>query len=582
VSALLQLSDLRRQFGGVHAVDGVSVDIEDGTIFGLIGPNGAGKTTLVNLVTGYIPTQGGSIRLGSNGSAIELARRPPHVIASLGIARTFQTLRLYRNLSTIDNVLVGMHPRVKDDTLKQLFPIQMLLRNDDARIDEARGFLQQVGLNPDVHGPRRASTLSYGDQRRLEVARALALKPRLLILDEPAAGMNPAEKDRVRELIQQLNADGLTVLLIDHDMRLVMGVCRRIAVLNFGRKIAEGTPQEVSANDLVVAAYLGSQAKKTGVHVPGAEVGSGDSLNLSKTPSPGLPGGGQGGGPALAEIPSPARGEDGATDSLPRRAGEGQGGGPDLAGIPARGLPGGGIGGAPSLLEVRDLQVAYGAIQAVRGVSFGIGKGEIVALIGANGAGKSTILNTLSGVLRPKAGVARFEGLDLTTAAPETIVRRGLVQIPEGREILARLTVRENLELGAWVRRDRGAVHREIDDLMEQFPILRQRQHLAAGQLSGGEQQILAIARGLLAKPRLLLLDEPSLGLAPQMVDTVFDIIQRIHGEGVTILLVEQNALRALEIADRAYVVETGRILLSGTGQALLKNPDVQKAYLGG
>ena len=494
MSALLQLSDVRRQFGGVHAVDGVSLEIDDGTIFGLIGPNGAGKTTLVNLVTGYIPTQGGSIRLSRNGSAMELARRPPHIIAGLGIARTFQTLRLYRNLSTIDNVLVGMHPRRKDDTLKQLFPIQMLLQNDDDRVDEARALLQRVGLKPDAHGPQRAMTLSYGDQRRLEVARALALKPQLLILDEPAAGMIPAEKDRVRELIQQLNADGLTVLLIDHDMRLVMAVCQQIAVLNFGRKIAEGTPQAVSGNDAVVAAYLGSQAQKTGVHVPGSE-----------------------------EVDVVAKAQPTATSEP-----------------------------AEAVLEVRDLQVSYGAIQAVRGVSFGVGKGEIVALIGANGAGKSTILNTLSGVLRPTSGSARFEGLDLASAAPEMIVRHGLVQVPEGREILARLTVRENLELGAWIRRDRGAVHREIDALMQQFPILRQREHLPAGQLSGGEQQILAIARGLLASPRLLLLDEPSLGLAPQMVDTVYEIIQRIHSEGVTILLVEQNALRALEIADRA------------------------------
>jgi len=211
-----------------------------------------------------------------------------------------------------------------------------------------------------------------------------------------------------------------------------------------------------------------------------------------------------------------------------------------------------------------------------------VASGEIVALIGANGAGKSTILNTLSGVLRADAGVARFGALDLTTAGPDRVVRAGLVQIPEGREILARLTVRENLELGAWARRDSRSAHREIAGLMEQFPILGQRRDLPAGQLSGGEQQILAIARGLLARPKLLLLDEPSLGLAPQMVDTVFEVIQRIHNEGVTILLVEQNALRALEIADRAYVVETGRILLSGTGASLRRNPEVQKAYLGG
>ena len=235
-----------------------------------------------------------------------------------------------------------------------------------------------------------------------------------------------------------------------------------------------------------------------------------------------------------------------------------------------------------ALFKAENLELAYGEAAVCRGLSLEINEGEIVALIGANGAGKSTILNSLSGVVRPQAGEARFEGLDLTTAAPDKIVRQGLVQVPEGREILARLTVRENLDLGAWGRRDRSAVQREIDGLMQQFPILRERQHLPAGQLSGGEQQILAIARGLLAHPRLLLLDEPSLGLAPQMVDTVFDIIQRIHREGVTILLVEQNALRALEIADRAYVVETGRILLSGTGAALRRNPDVQKAYLGG
>jgi ABC-type branched-subunit amino acid transport system ATPase component len=389
--------------------------------------------------------------------------------------------------------------------------------------------MDTVGLTAKAIGRRPAGTLPYGDQRRLEIARALALKPRLLILDEPAAGMNPSEKQGMRELIENLNKDGLTILLIDHDMRLVMGVCTRVAVLNFGRKIADSTPKDVSTDAGVIKAYLGTGGEREVSSAPGAS-GVDEAVEVVE---------------AAATTKVAAEPEN-------------------------------------AILEVRNLSVSYGAVSAVRGASLSVARGEVVALIGANGAGKSTILNTLSALIRPDSGTATFDGLDLTVAKPSAIVRHGLVQVPEGREILARQTVLENLELATWARNDRAAAAKDIEAAMKRFPILGERRALSAGTLSGGEQQMLAIARGLLAKPRLLLLDEPSLGLAPQMVDEVFAAIEEIHKEGTTILLVEQNALRALAIADRAYVIETGQILLTGSGEDLLHNPAVRRAYLGG
>ncbi|GAC1329764.1 MAG: ABC transporter ATP-binding protein [Candidatus Dormibacteria bacterium] len=234
-----------------------------------------------------------------------------------------------------------------------------------------------------------------------------------------------------------------------------------------------------------------------------------------------------------------------------------------------------------SLLEVEHLAVSYGAIEAVRDVSLRVEESELVALIGANGAGKSTTLACISGLLRPRGGEVRFGDADLLRMPASKIVAAGLVQVPEGREVFARMTVGENLALGAWRRRDHGAVARETLGLLERFPILGQRRDQQAGLLSGGEQQILAIARGLLAAPRLLVMDEPSLGLAPQMVDEVFAIIASLKEAGTTVLLVEQNALRALRAADRAYVIAEGVTTITGSGQELLADPAVRSAYLG-
>jgi branched-chain amino acid transport system ATP-binding protein len=264
VSALLQLTNVNRSFGGVHAVDNVSLEIEEGTIFGLIGPNGAGKTTLVNLVTGYIRPQSGSIQLQQGATTSELARRPPHAVAGMGVARTFQTLRLYRNLTAIENVLAGMHLRRRDDTLQQLIPIPALLKEDRRRQQQARELLARVGLDPDKFGNRQAATLSYGDQRRLEVARALALDPHLLILDEPAAGMNPVETHEITELIGRLREEGgYTILVIEHDMHVVEGISDRVVALDHGVKISEGTFEQVATDPRVVEAYLGTKAAST-------------------------------------------------------------------------------------------------------------------------------------------------------------------------------------------------------------------------------------------------------------------------------------------------------------------------------
>jgi branched-chain amino acid transport system ATP-binding protein len=233
------------------------------------------------------------------------------------------------------------------------------------------------------------------------------------------------------------------------------------------------------------------------------------------------------------------------------------------------------------LLEVKDLNVYYGAIHALQGISFGMEEGEIVTLIGANGAGKSTTLKTISGLLYPRSGSITLRGQNLTSIQAQDIVKLGVVQIPEGRKIFSPLTVQENLEMGAFTRADKAEIQANMQRVFKSFPRLRERLGQLGGTLSGGEQQMLAIGRGLMAQPKVLLLDEPSMGLAPILVEEIFSIITEINAQGVSILLVEQNALMALSVAHRGYVLETGTIVLSGTGKELLDNPQVQSAYLG-
>lgn len=234
------------------------------------------------------------------------------------------------------------------------------------------------------------------------------------------------------------------------------------------------------------------------------------------------------------------------------------------------------------MLELRDVECRYGRISAVRGMSIDVKEGEMVSLIGANGAGKTTTLKCISGLFRAVEGRITFDGKDITRASPGDILAAGIAHCPEGRRVFPYMTVEENLEMGSYLRTDKDRIHRDLERLFDRFPILKERRRQAAGTLSGGEQQMLAISRALMSRPRLVMFDEPSLGLAPNIVERAFEIIQEIRAEGVTVLMVEQNAYAALDLCDRAYVLESGEVVLQGRGADLLKDPTVGAAYLGG
>ena len=235
-----------------------------------------------------------------------------------------------------------------------------------------------------------------------------------------------------------------------------------------------------------------------------------------------------------------------------------------------------------NILEVKDLVVNYGAIRALKGISFNVESGEIISLIGSNGAGKTTTLHSISNLIKKNSGKVIFDGVDVTDLPPDQIVKRGLIHVPEGRRIFANLSVKDNLEMGAFTRNDRSKIKEDMEHVFDLFPRMKERLKQLAGTLSGGEQQMLAMGRGLMADPKLLLLDEPSMGLAPILVDEIFEIIKKINDEGTTILLVEQNAFKAMSIADRVYILETGSVQSSGLSQDMINDPSVKKAYLGG
>jgi branched-chain amino acid transport system ATP-binding protein len=478
----LAAEGVRVAFGGVVAVAGVDMIASPGRITSVIGPNGAGKTTLLNLMSGFQRPDAGTVRVGKH----EITGFAAHDVTRSGLARTFQTAQPFANLSVLDNVRLG------------------LLRGGwrgDAPADFARALLALVGFTgPDT---RLAATLPHVDRRLVEIARALATAPAVLLLDEPAAGLSEADTAKLGGLLQRLAKAGLAVVLVEHDMSLVMSISDEIVVLDAGRRIAAGSPATVRNDPAVKAAYLGT---------------------------------------TMAAGSTAAR-----------------------------------TAGAP-LLEVDGLSAGYGALAVLDNVSLKVGRGEVIALFGPNGAGKSTLMKALSGLIRPVCGTIRLADQDLTSLSAPLVARSGLILVPEGRQVFPQLTVAENLRLGATRRNDFSMS--EIEGMLQRFPRLRPRLHTAAGLLSGGEQQMLAVARGLLARPEVLLLDEPSLGLAPAVVAELFEQFTRLRDEGMTLLIVDQMADYALAIADRGYVLGGGRVVAQGS-PAELRGAMLDDAYLG-
>ena len=471
--ARIEVRGLTKRFGGLVAVNDIGFDIAAGEIMGLIGPNGSGKSTVMKLIMGIERPNAGTVMF----DGVDVAGWPPHRIARAGIGIVFQHSRPLHRQTVLENIKLALLP-------------DSLLRLVSAPDVETRAIAiaERVGLGDVLH--RHPGTLPFASLRRMEMAKAIARDPKLVLIDEPFAGLTAGEVAAFSQLIRGFRAENRAVLLVDHNVKGVAALVDRVFAMYLGERVTEGTADEVMHNETVRRVYMG-----------------GDLAAIERRPAP-------------------------ASEK-------------------------------PTLLQLDGVGVLYGKARALDGIELKVREGEFVSIVGLNGAGKTTLFNAVSGLV-PYSGAIRFAGSDLKGTTAGTIARGGLVQCPETRELFGDMSVRENLDLGGQhlTAADRAA---QFAWLFELFPILQSRQSQMARTLSGGEQQMLAIARALMMKPRLLILDEPTLGLAPVILEQLSKALERLRQTTpITLLLGEQNVTFALPHADRVYVLEHGRIAWSG------------------